>query len=50
VAAAWLGSLKPFVADLDGRFTRIEMLGLYISAPIDHDSTASRIPILYSGP
>jgi hypothetical protein len=48
VAAAWLGSLKPFVADLDGRFTRVEMLGFFISTPTDHDSKALRIPILYN--
>jgi hypothetical protein len=40
----------PVVADMDGRITRFEMLGLFISTPTDHDSEASRKPILYSGP
>jgi hypothetical protein len=39
----------PFVAHMENRFTRFEMLGLNISTPTDHDSEASRVPNLYSG-
>jgi len=40
----------PFVADMVGRITRVEKLGLFISMPSDYDFKASRMPILYSGP
>ena len=33
------------VADMDSRFTRTDMLELYIPTPADHDSEVSRMPI-----